>query len=285
MTILVHILEFNVLGKRIDPSRKRYVCDKCHECFFIRDEYRNHRRVSHPKLRFWTCGICNKFSENYRWLPKHIESVHGKKKRISCFVCGLKFDEQQVYEEHKKIHVGEKRFKCDICQQAFGSQQGKQRHFRVVHVKETLYKCKFCNLLTCSQEKLKAHISIHTGERSVTCDECGKCFITKSHLKHHQLCKHSEKAKNMRCDICGMRLSSLISTIKHMRLHIDDVSKNSYSCSFCSKCYKTKCGKQKHELLKHGLQPYKCLLCEKGFVTRKDLARHQTLCDQEEPNQ
>ena len=275
--------KINVSDMNVDPSRKKYVCDKCHQYFFIQEHYRNHRRNAHPNLRFWTCPICNKFSECKRWLRKHMESVHGNKKRFACCVCGATFSEHHVYIEHKKMHTGKKIFKCDVCLLAFGSPQCKKRHFRVAHVKETFFKCKFCNRVTDSQGKLEAHLRIHTGERSATCDECGKCFITKSHLKRHQKHVHSKtgKAQSIRCDICGMHLTTFHSALKHIGRHVDDVSTNSYSCSYCAKCYKTKVGMQRHELTKHGLQQYKCLQCGNGFNKRMDLSRHQTICGKE----
>ena len=109
-----------------------------------------------------TCHICNKKFGNSRYLTQHQKQYHGAVKPYKCEECGRKFEEESVFEEHRKKHDEEKPYKCQECPKQF---------YNKTH--------------------LRRHECVHTGEKPHKCKVCNKGFIRQDHMVKHMQKRHS----------------------------------------------------------------------------------------------
>jgi len=68
-----------------------------------------------------------------------------------------------------------------------------------------------------SNNHLKRHFKLHSGEKSYSCSVCGKAFIQKSNYVQH-LAVHRED-KPFKCSECGKGFSYKCSLKMHVELH------------------------------------------------------------------
>lgn len=137
---------------------------------------------------------------------------------------------------------------CSICSKTFESTKILFVHFEK-HFFE--YECSFpkCKKLFCSINSLSGHVSKMHPHANVkngyhNCPQCDKVF---------------EKASQLGC---------------HMRVHLDDDSKD-FKCSKCSKKYSSIRSVRRHFAKVHpNEKPYRCGVCNKGFIDANVLKNH-----------
>ena len=65
----------------------------------------------------------------------------------------------------------------------------------------TKYACDICNKTFKTQNILRQHMRIHTGDKPFVCEICNKAFSQMASLKYH-LATHSD-ARPYRCEVCS----------------------------------------------------------------------------------
>ncbi|XP_018428409.1 PREDICTED: zinc finger protein Xfin-like [Nanorana parkeri] len=116
-----------------------------------------------------------------------------------------------------------------------------------------------------------SHEGDHTGERSLSCLECGKDFKMKSELLLH-LKTHNHVT--FPCPVCGKSFTEESKLLKHQKYHKGG---KSYSCSECGKHFSTKAYLVIHKRIHMGEHPYSCPECGKSFFDKRSLFRHQKI--------
>lgn len=75
-----------------------------------------------------------------------------------------------------------------------------------------------------SKYSLKRHTQIHRNEKNFECDECGKKFLQKAHLKSHSR-QHGIGLAPHQCHICDKEFVMKSSLKVHMWLHLGGVQR------------------------------------------------------------
>ncbi|OWF42724.1 zinc finger protein 658-like [Mizuhopecten yessoensis] len=101
------------------------------------------------------------------------------------------------------------------------------------------------------------------------CDQCGKGFHEKGHLKYHTR-THSDE-KQFTCDICNRGFHFSFNLTKHRRTHTGE---KPYSCNFCGKKFSHKNSLNRHVTLHTGFSHQKCKICDKDFYDKQSLRKH-----------
>jgi len=100
---------------------------------------------------------------------------------------------------------------------------------------------------------------------------CNKSFSQSSHLHAHKRCVHSNR-KPYYCPFCGMLFSTSDYLKCHVRVHTDA---KRYSCRHCSDRFRWHHQLKRHLLKSHNEGTwFTCDVCEKKFVTRRQLQLH-----------
>lgn len=81
------------------------------------------------------------------------------------------------------MHTGEKDFCCEFCSQRFSCKEYLVLHRRI-HTAEKPFRCETCGKCFTQKTSLTVHRRYHTGQKPYLC-ECGRGFVTKSHLMNH----------------------------------------------------------------------------------------------------
>ncbi|XP_077109977.1 uncharacterized protein LOC143766297 isoform X2 [Ranitomeya variabilis] len=99
-------------------------------------------------------------------------------------------------------------------------------------------------LVQSSSQTVKQNQRVHTGIKTYSSSEYGKCFNHKSDL------------------------------VTHQRTHIVE---KPYSCPECRKCFKRKANMVEHQRIHTGEKPFSCSVCGKCFSQKSVLFRHHRL--------
>uniref|UniRef100_A0A8C2XE06 C2H2-type domain-containing protein n=1 Tax=Cyclopterus lumpus TaxID=8103 RepID=A0A8C2XE06_CYCLU len=116
---------------------------------------------------------------------------------------------------------------------------------------------------------LNKHMRIHTREKPFSCSVCKTSFTQSGTLKGHMLTHTGEKPFS--CSVCE---ASFISR-GHLKCHmLTHTREKPFSCSVCEQSFKRKSTLKRHMLTHTEEKPFSCSVCDQSFKRKANLKRH-----------
>ncbi|KAM4696159.1 uncharacterized protein WCC33_014900 [Rhinophrynus dorsalis] len=140
------------------------------------------------------------------------------------------------------------------------------------------HRCNECGKYFAFRCHLKTHQNSHTKEKSFNCEVCGKQFPYKSSLLKHSKTHTGDKPH--RCNICGKQFSYRSGVIIHQRIHTGE---KPYTCTECGKQFSTKAEFTYHQSDHTGDKPFLCIDCGKRFANKSNFTEHRRIHTGERP--
>uniref|UniRef100_A0A674PNZ7 C2H2-type domain-containing protein n=1 Tax=Takifugu rubripes TaxID=31033 RepID=A0A674PNZ7_TAKRU len=159
------------------------------------------------------------------------------------------------------------------------------------------FACAACGKLFTTERNLKAHHSIHAGEkpfgsgpksrqqqsgvrvhvdrRPYACQQCGKCFSKQMQLKTHAIIHTGEKPHG--CEVCGRRFN--------LRQNLKRPTRASgpFGCQQCGKSFSQQSSLMSHRRTHSQERPFSCTFCHKTFNNANSLKLHLRIHTGEKP--
>lgn len=179
------------LRTHADHPHKPFKCSDCGKCFARVADFHIHQRI-HTREKPYECDQCvkrfrlNSSLSKHRQvhLPVELRAANAKKNGSTvwnCEYCGKVFTINSHFRRHERTHT--KPFKCAHCDKRFSRKEDLALH-REAHSNEK-HECWVCGKIFISFDKMRTHISIHTGERPYTCPVCEKGYICHKNFRRH----------------------------------------------------------------------------------------------------
>nr|XP_024214341.1 zinc finger protein 35-like [Halyomorpha halys] len=238
----------------------RYYC-KCGRVYKQRRFLVYHLR--HECGRTFQCHLCPKFYRCRNNLKVHLVSSHheGKVNPFDESATLILPSASETYHQSKLCHFGVTKWIC--ADMGLVIQRGTSAR--------NMYRSMLVN--SCTERRAFRFY----------CD-CGRRFITASHLRSHQ--KH-ECGKTFPCSLCGKHFKTRKQIPTHIKtVHYDLINKagsqlnydRRYTCDACGRSYKNKRSLTSHEKIECGKnRRYFCQFCSKGFYYKSKLKHHVVL--------
>lgn len=102
------------------------------------------------------CTQCDKAFNRICYLTQHNNTFHKGDKPFKCHLCGKRFQNADLFDQHQQKHAGDKPYKCSLCPKQFNH-----------------------------KTDLRRHMCLHTGQKPFMCQICSKGFIRKDHMVKH----------------------------------------------------------------------------------------------------
>lgn len=239
-----------------------HTCRYCDQTFDSKEQLLLHRQHVHQKPQ--RCPVCHEMFEKLT-LNDHVAAVHEK---LICFTCHVEFPTLKGLKLHEIVHKD--------GQSADGDIAGEVPEMVVMVTKaKKEYQCDKCDASFKTEKKLSGHVADKHDEGGYKCDQCGKVFVSKGKLRQHSY-KHNMKL----CGICGISISTSLST--HMMRHAND---KPFKCLVegCGKTFPRNSDLSEHTKVHTGDKPFSCDVCGMRFTRRNKVTVHMRTHTGEKP--
>jgi len=173
-------------------TQRRLWCKQCTSISRIPKKYYYYTKIAdreHHEAKFELCPECGK---NVQHLKAHIRVIHNNTKQI-CPHCNLECNSVKYLKQH--VQTMHEKVPCVECGKLYGIAVMK-RHIQAQHTPshERKFKCAVCGKGFATNQRLKDHDNVHTGNKPYKCKFCSACFASRgthamhqrSHLGHHR---------------------------------------------------------------------------------------------------
>ncbi|VDI59839.1 Hypothetical predicted protein [Mytilus galloprovincialis] len=210
-----------------DNVKGQPICNICGKTFKKVSDLEGHRSIHTGELPF-VCHLCHKSFRLRSTLKTHL-MTHRDFHEFMCEVCGRTFKLIESLRLHRRLHNKTCYFKCKHCPREFRAYDGLKYHMLQCHKDEVkgkklkIYKCEHCNKDMATHQQYVRHVSIHTNEKPLQCDQCGTRWATISQLNAHKK-KHNAENLKFACDVCNIKFPILSKLKRHVKTakHIDN---------------------------------------------------------------
>ena len=181
--------------------------------------------------------------------------------------------EIKEYGVKRKVSDEKLKFKCPKCGKRTKTRKQQNQHYKDSH---DPIMCSNCDKVFNNPASLSIHMYDHM-EHRFKCDTCEQGFYFAGQLTQHKAVHRKEGKGTFQCmtSNCGkwfIRKGDLV-------VHIETHKKKEWKCphcdhiTTCEKYLKTHI-KSRHETEENDY-PYKCVVCNRRFLYRQQLARHK----------
>ena len=262
-----------------------------------------------------------------------IEDNHSK---TECHICHYNFQTMYDLQRHMTIHTGEKPFECDKCGEKFRRRDYLVRHQKTPgkckpngnsvtedeaedfgeEIADFLkdentdqsendsgnVQCHICHRVfqghrSKALNRLKEHMTIHTGEKPFECDKCGAKFRRRDYLVKHKKSRKCQKVvkpeteKSETEDEIEDLNEDIADFLADKNNDQSETDSGNVQCDICHQIFKSKRKRsvalkslKRHMTIHTGEKPFKCEECGERFRRRDYLVEHKNRekCNQTE---
>jgi len=232
------------------------------------------------------CEECGKLVTSVGLMKRHMSRKHKegtgvkprKKHTRKCPVPNCEFKTTKFVElkSHRETHgLVVPTIPCSqpTCSQMFFSKQQQMSHVTKSHNERNRkeFPCERCGRVLATQRSLDMHDEVcrKGGQKDVICDSCNMRFSSLRNLTRHNTsnpnCKPKEEGpRSVYCGTCGALCSSNNTLARHIQL-IHNQGKKSFQCASCPKSFPIKMYLTRH------LKESKYCPASRGYVPPKGI--------------
>ena len=216
-----------------------------------------------PDVDSLPCSECEKRFTNIGDLNFHKRNEHLLPSK-TCKTCNFQAKDSCEFENHAKTHTIVDSFACKDCNFTASSEDNLSSHKITKHPMQT---CDYCHVQANSKADLDKHILEKHGKQKFQCDECPFADFSEENVLNHKIANHAVNV----CELCDFETTS----IQGLNEHIQDIHKQTkFSCTTCSRSYKTHSILRDHINSTHRTSTFTCDYCGHKANSLGDLDTH-----------